>query len=338
MINHQELAVALDIARAAVAEGCRITRRVQGRLDAIRQHSKDDRSPVTVADYAVQALIAMRLADAYAGLKLVGEEDAGALRNGANAGLLGAVTDAAREVWSDATPARVADAIDCGNHDASAARYWTLDPIDGTKGFLRGGQYAISLALIENGAVVLGVLGCPNLSRDFQRPFTDPDPVGTLFYASRDSECWSADADGSAEPQALRLADNGDVTTMRVCESVEAAHSRIDETTHIVRHLGARGTPARLDSQCKYAVVARGQADAYLRLPTRPDYVERIWDHAAGKIIAERAGAVVSDIRGQALDFGHGIGLSANRGVICAAPGFHQPLVGAIETLALFPD
>jgi 3'(2'), 5'-bisphosphate nucleotidase len=42
-------------------------------------------------------------------------------------------------------------------------RYWTLDPIDGTKGFLRGDQYAIALALVEHGEVVLGVLGCPNL-------------------------------------------------------------------------------------------------------------------------------------------------------------------------------
>ena len=42
-------------------------------------------------------------------------------------------------------------------------RYWTLDPIDGTKGFLRGDQYAVALGLIDDGEVILGVLGCPNL-------------------------------------------------------------------------------------------------------------------------------------------------------------------------------
>ena len=61
------------------------------------------------------------------------------------------------------------DAIDFGNHDATASSYWTLDPVDGTKGFLRRGQYAVSLALIEDGKVVAGVLGCPNLGMDFAR-------------------------------------------------------------------------------------------------------------------------------------------------------------------------
>lgn len=66
-----------------------------------------------------------------------------------------------------------------------APRFWTIDPIDGTKGFLReDGQYAVCLALLEktqNGwDVVLGVLGCPAL------PFpsiSDCRSVGTLFFA-----------------------------------------------------------------------------------------------------------------------------------------------------------
>ncbi|MEQ8664039.1 MAG: inositol monophosphatase family protein, partial [Gammaproteobacteria bacterium] len=136
---------------------------------------------------------------------------------------------------------------------------------------------------------------------------------------------------------AIHASRDEDVRGMRVCESVEAAHSRLDDTARIVAHLGAAGTPARLDSQCKYAVVARGQADAYLRLPTQPGYVEKIWDHAAGKIVAEEAGAVVSDVRGQPLDFSHGSGLSANRGVVCAGAGFHPRLLEAIAALGLAP-
>ena len=42
-------------------------------------------------------------------------------------------------------------------------RFWTLDPIDGTKGFLRSQQYAIALALIVDGEIVVAALGCPNL-------------------------------------------------------------------------------------------------------------------------------------------------------------------------------
>lgn len=311
---------------------------MQRELSTISRHTKDDRSPVTVADYAAQAVIARRLHDAFGSLRLVGEEDAAALRSGSAAGLRDAVAEAAHEAWPDASAEDVLDAIDLGNHDAGSDVYWTLDPIDGTKGFLRGGQYAVSLALIERGRVVLGVLGCPNLSADFERPFDDPDPTGTLFYATlgggthvRAPEA----AAGAAEP--VRASTESDVTRMRVCESVEAAHSRLDDTARLVAHLAAAGTPARLDSQCKYAVVARGQADAYLRFPTRAGYVEKIWDHAAGKIVAEEAGAVVTDVRGQPLDFSHGAGLTANAGIVCTAPAFHAPVAAAIAALGLAP-
>ncbi len=333
-----QLAGKLPDILAAVTAACRVTRHVQAELDRIRQHTKDDRSPVTVADYASQAIIAARLATFGEPLHLVGEEDAATLRDPDRAALREAVAETARVAWPEAGVDDVLDAIDRGNHDASADGYWTLDPIDGTKGFLRGGQYAVSLAYIAGGEVVFGVLGCPNLSADLARPFDAGDAHGSLFYALRGRGSWvvPADAPGAA-PAAVHANGSGDITQMRVCESVEAAHSRLDDTARIVAHLGATGAPARLDSQCKYAVVARGQADAYLRLPTRPGYVEKIWDHAAGKIVAEEAGVRVSDVHGRPLDFSHGAGLSANRGVVCAAAAFHPRLLEAIETLGLFP-
>jgi 3'(2'), 5'-bisphosphate nucleotidase len=329
----------LTVAITAVAAACRVTRHVQSRQQHIERHSKDDMSPVTVADYAAQAVIARQLADAFGGLTLVGEEDAATLREAGRDALREEVAAAARVTWAEAGVDDVLDAIDLGNHDASAERYWTLDPIDGTKGFLRGGQYAVSLALIEKGRVMLGVLGCPNLSADYSRSFDAPDPRGSLFYAVRGGGSWSVPADQPASsPRRLDASREEDITAMRICESVEAAHSRIDDTGRIVEYLSSRGTPARLDSQCKYAVVARGQAEAYLRLPTRRDYIEKIWDHAAGMIIAEEAGAIVTDVLGKPLDFSKGAGLSANRGVICASRAFHGRIRQAITALALFNE
>ena len=76
--------------------------------------------------------------------------------------------------------------------------------------------------------------------------------------------------------------------------------------------------------------MARGQANAYLRLPTRADYVEKVWDHAAGSLIAREAGAVVTDVEGRPLDFTRGRRLEANRGVICAAPGLQERIIRAL--------
>lgn len=329
-----ELAAALR----AVADACAVTRAVQQRLGAIQALTKDDRSPVTVADFAAQAVVGLRLGAAFGSFAMIGEESAAELRASADNGVARAVADAVRTVCPGVSDAEVLDAIDCGDHDPATAvgvrRYWTLDPVDGTKGFLRGGQYAVSLALIEDGVVTLGVLGCPNLGADLTRAFDDADATGTLFHARRGGGAWSLPAN-EPQAQALRVAVDTSRTLreMRVCESVESGHSRHDFTSRIVDHLDARGTPARLDSQTKYAVVARGQADAYLRLPTSYSYVEKIWDHAAGKIVAEEAGAIVTDIEGQPLDFSQGATLAKNRGVVCATPAFHRALIEAIDSL-----
>ncbi|MCA1852207.1 MAG: hypothetical protein LC647_07380, partial [Beggiatoa sp.] len=193
------------------------------------------------------------------------------------------------------------------------------------------GQYAISLAFIERGQVTLGIMGCPNLSPDFDRSFADPDPVGLLYYASRGSGAWVSSPHGGAESTAVRCRiSEGPI---RVCESLESGHSKQDATARVIAILGGAGTPARLDSQCKYAVVARGQADAYLRLPTRADYVENIWDHAAGMLVAAEAGAEITDIDGRPLDFSCGKGLSRNRGIICASPRFHARIVEAVRAV-----
>ncbi|MCB9846845.1 MAG: 3'(2'),5'-bisphosphate nucleotidase [Phycisphaeraceae bacterium] len=328
---------ALSEARRAVAEASRVCRKVQKDLERIRSITKDDRSPVTIADFASQAVIAHRLTEALGPIHLVAEEDSASLREPANAGTLAEVVEAVRLVWPDANTDDVLSAIDIGNDDGSGRSFWTLDPIDGTKGFLRGEQYAVSLAWIDHEHVVLGVLGCPNLSADFSRPFDDPDPHGTMYSAYGGTGVWEQRADKPEDAGVrLRLLDSEAGQAVRLCESVEAAHSKHDATAKIMERIAPGGYESvRLDSQCKYAVVARGQADAYIRMPTKKGYREKIWDHAAGSIIATEAGCPVSDIFDKGLDFSHGSTLETNRGIVCAAPRLHGTIIEAIEALGL---
>jgi 3'(2'), 5'-bisphosphate nucleotidase len=330
---------ALSAACDAVVFACRVTRAVQNRLEQIGEITKDDRSPVTVADFASQAVIAHHLQAAVvpagARLDMVGEESTSLLRQAEQSGALAEVVAAVRAVWPEAREDQVLEAIDAGGHDASAPSYWTLDPIDGTKGFLRRGQYAIALAYIEAGRVKLGVMGCPNLPADLSKSFDDADPEGMLYFASAGAGAFGAPANRSSVAARVRASDAPHDGAIRVCESVETSHTKQDDTARIIALLGGGGEPARLDSQCKYAVVARGQADAYLRLPTKKGYVEKIWDHAAGMIIAQEAGAIVTDIDGKPLDFSRGAGLSGNRGVVCANSGWHGRIIQAIRSLGI---
>lgn len=329
----------LQTAIQTVAHCCRTARSVQqdhGGLDHIRRITKDDRSPVTVADFAVQAIVAMDLLEQDAQTLIVGEERAQVLRRPEQAPVFEAVVDAVRLVRESASPGEVLEAIDWCDHDASANAYWALDPIDGTKGFLRGQQYAIALARIEEGRVVLGVIGCPNLPLDQTRPLDEADTEGVMYAAALGEGTWEiASGDGSPALRPAAAAALDDDRPIRLCESVEAEHSKQADAARIVEALGNAAAPVRLDSQCKYAVVARGQADAYLRLPTRADYVEKIWDHAAGSVIAAEAGAIVTDMTGRRLDFTRGRRLEANRGIVCAAAALHGRIVQAIGNLGI---
>ncbi|MCI0629399.1 MAG: 3'(2'),5'-bisphosphate nucleotidase [Phycisphaerales bacterium] len=320
----------------AVRSACGIARAVQSDLERVRQITKDDKSPVTVADFAVQAVVALALNEALGESPIVGEEHSQALRTAEQRPVLDAVVEAVSQYRPGISAEQVLRAIDQCDHDASAESYWTLDPIDGTKGFLRGQQYAIALALIDRGRVVLGVMGCPNLPIDQSKPLDQADPNGAMYSAALGRGAFEHRLNGKAgSPRRIHASTFKPSNPIRACESVEAAHSKQDETARVLSELGAAAAPVRLDSQCKYAVVARGQADAYLRLPTKKAYVEKIWDHAAGMIIASEAGAVVSDISGAPLDFTHGRQLEANRGIVCASAGLHGRIIEVIERLGL---
>ncbi|MEZ6046645.1 MAG: inositol monophosphatase family protein [Planctomycetaceae bacterium] len=115
-----------------------------------------------------------------------------------------------------------------------------------------------------------------------------------------------------------------------MCESVESGHSAHGLSARVAEALGIQNEPVRLDSQAKYAVVARGEADIYLRLPTRPGYREKIWDHAGGVLLVEEAGGTVSDVTGAPLEFTHGHQLEQNLGVIVTNGKLQEAVVSRV--------
>lgn len=334
------LQLRLAHAERAVAAAMRATRAVHASAEPLGSIDKEDRSPVTIADFAAQAIVAISLqeSEGLAPIRLVGEEQADLLLGDAGRPLLQQVTGIVGLLRPGTDASEVLDAIASGACEPSLEGFWTLDPIDGTKGFLRRQQYAIALAWVEGGVPLAGVLGCPHLGLADDAAVGAADPAGSVFSASRGGGSFCFDPrDPSRSRRRIAAASWGPSTPVVACESVESGHSRQDRSVAVLASIGPAGPPIRLDSQCKYAVVARGQAHAYLRLPTRRAYIERIWDHAAGMVIAEEAGAVVSDVDGRALDFGHGRGLERNRGVVAASAALHPRLIEAIAATAENP-
>jgi 3'(2'), 5'-bisphosphate nucleotidase len=293
--------------------------------------TKDDRSPVTIADFASQALVAKLLCEAFPGDPLVAEEDATALRLSSEKHKLEAITGFIAEIIPKANPESVCTWIDRGS-DEPARRFWTLDPIDGTKGFLRGDQYAIALALIVDGQVQVGALGCPKLNRGFQ---PDINGVGSLVIAARGQGSWVIPLSGPGSFERLRVSQCKEPSQARLLRSFESSHTNVEKIDRFVEALGIAGEMVCMDSQAKYAVLASGYGELVMRLlsPSKPDYREKIWDQASGALIIEEAGGQITDLHGKGLDFTAGKTLVKNQGVLASNGYLHMAAVQALSAV-----
>lgn len=332
----------VEFALQAVQKASLLVKHIQKELvsSAI---TKDDRSPVTVADFASQALVSQMLTETFPGDRLVAEEDSYALKTTAERQTLEDVVRFVGRYVPDTTPENVCGWIDRGKSDPKG-RFWTLDPIDGTKGFLRGDQYVVALALIIDGEVQTAVLGCPNMGKRYV-PGAEGD--GSIVLAVRGQGTWAAPlrsdlsfkvGDDLGEAQGvirLNVSCQDNSSKARLLRSFESAHTNVGQIEEFVQFLGIRVEPVRLDSQAKYAVLAAGQGDILLRLlsPKKLDYKEKIWDQAAGALVIEQAGGKITDLQGRKLDFSAGRTLANNRGVLASNGYLHMDALKILEKI-----
>ena len=213
---------------------------------AIRAHGfevrhKEDRSPVTVADTVAEAIILDGLRET--GIPVVAEE-----------------------MMSDGAAMR------------ASARYWLVDPLDGTKEFAKGlDEFVVCIGLIEEGYPRLGVLALP----------VEGSVVGGLVG---EGVCWKQHGERRAirarpRPSALTVLDSRSHPNPARVERILAGHT-LGET----RNMG---------SAMKFAVLAEGLADVIPRPGTTME-----WDSAAGQAVVEAAGGRVTDMAGERLAYG----------------------------------
>ncbi|KAI8579175.1 hypothetical protein K450DRAFT_243123 [Umbelopsis ramanniana AG] len=327
------LAAERKVAIQAVLQASKVCQSVFKNLVSGETITKNDKSPVTVADFSAQAVVNTYLGEHFPEDPIVGEEDSKDLRDDAGKALREKVLELTNGVFSESeklSEDKLLEAIDRGNYAGGATgRHWALDPIDGTKGFLRGGQYAVCLALIVDGEVQLGVMGCPNLPVDASKP---DGPRGSLFIAVKGQGAFQrAFSDTNETP--IKFSDINSTQQATFCESVESGHSSHSDSAQIAQLLGITREPVRMDSQAKYCSISRGDADIYLRLPTSATYVEKIWDHASGSLLVTEAGGAISDVNGNKLDFSVGRTLAKNKGVIASNASIHEQVLKAVQTV-----
>lgn len=298
--------------------------RVQKTVKGADVCKKRDCSPVSIADYGSQAIISIMLANAFPQDPILGEEDIDLLYRRPE--MRREVFRSTRDYIPGAKEDEVLHAIDrCSRPKNFADRFWTLDPIDGTKGFLQKRHYAIALSLIEEGEVVLGVLACPNLGSCLHS-FDE----GSIYIAVKGEGAFMRFIH-SAKEIPLRVSRNEKLSRTVICASPNPSHTNMDQISSLARSFESIYSPIHVHSQCKYALVARGVASLYYRLPVKEGYKEKIWDHAAGAILLEESGGIVTDCNGCPLNFSRGVFLDENYGIVATTSSLYEPVLSQIK-------
>ena len=217
--------------------------------------TKSDDSPVTQADRAAEALILERLAALYPGVQTVAEEAVAA--NGA---------PASAEDW-----------------------FWLIDPLDGTKGFVRGGEaFTVNIALMHAGYPVAGVVTAPATGTTWRT-----DIPGAGAFRRQFGEQQQGEAHAGAEWRPIKVRDRPQEGMALLSHSVSD-----EEAARLAARHGCtrwQGT----DSSLKFCLIAEGRFDAYPRSGPTSE-----WDTAAGQAVLEAAGGRVLADDGQRLAYG----------------------------------
>ncbi|GKT87543.1 inositol monophosphatase family protein [Colletotrichum tofieldiae] len=334
----RELATAI----AAIQHAAKLSRRVLVASDK-GVVTKEDLSPVTVADFAIQALLTSTLHAAFPDDKFVGEESAADLRE--NPKLCESVWALLQQVASEkdedslcklpASPEEMCDMIDwCGLGDPSpTGRFWVFDPIDGTKTFVRGELYAINVCLMEDGKQSVGIVGLPLLSADAKAPINndsiDPTGTGSIMFAA------AARPDRSAADENPRHADvdTQALVSVTCIEGSESGAPGIHQK--VAERLGV-AYPGNdlLGWVLRWTVLGLGQANCTFWAYRRRDRLAKIWDHAGAMLLFEEVGGKVTDVDGNPVNLTAGRKMVANYGFIAAPPSVHARVLEAVrETL-----
>ena len=307
----------LSLLLETVRRACELCRRVRAASPGAH-HQKGDTSPVTLADYGVQALVGRTLARQFPGEGVIAEESAAAFLALPPPERERGVRFVAQALGEPVGEADVVRWLDHGR-GVRSPRTWVIDPIDGTEGFVHGRAYAVCVGSLVGGEPREGIIGAP---------VSPLDASGTLFY-SDGGGAWAEPLEGGPA-RVLRVSDREDPESLRAVESyLMGRRSReVADRVYAAVGLDARRV-RRYDSMLKYALVAAGAADVFLRGPRDiQKSPHHAWDHVAGAALVHGAGGRVTGLEGEPLDFGTGVALR-NRGVLVSNGRAHARLVQA---------
>jgi len=369
----RELGIAINAVRLAASISRHVLASTSNLTSASNPNSiqKDDLSPVTVADFAIQAVLTLMLRTAFPADDFIGEESADDLH--ANPDLLRRVKEevthclkeeARRQPGADqmdeeafefiVSQDRICELVDaCGTTETGGpdsgkeGRVWVFDPIDGTKTFMKGEQYAINVALLVGGRQILSVVGCPKLALDAVGPIKDDtldpkgDEGGCILFAVKGYGAYvqplsDSMLDPNAPPVVRRLPRHADGVALDGLKSVtcwDKIDSGVDEVHKAATEaLGASfpGTDL-LGWVPRWVSLAMGYGNMSVWVYKKRERHGKIWDHAGAMLLFEEVGGMITDVDGREIDLSAGRKLVRNFGFVAAPRSLHHVVLKTLR-------
>lgn len=326
MLNIQDPQIAFLSAFLEEAAGLAV--KIQ-KEQAGQKITKSDRSPVTIADFSIQALFAERLKRAFPQDVFIAEERSRILES--DPASLQKVQQYLQGKLREPSVSNLLYLIDQGSSEKVPESCWILDPIDGTKGFLRGEQFAIAVAYLKKGNVELGALGCPWLNASCAPNHQGP---GISVIAKKGEGAWVSPLGDTSHFKKIQVSKRSHLSESVPMGSVEPSHSDDSKLGQLLQHFKIKSPAQKMDSQAKYAALAGGFGDFFMYFLPRsnPEHRMKIWDVAPGACVVEEAGGKVTDLNGLALDFTQGLTLRLNPGILASNGFLHDDLVQFCKT------
>ncbi|CAK7216683.1 hypothetical protein SBRCBS47491_002911 [Sporothrix bragantina] len=334
----------LEVALRVVEQAARLSQAVLPDTDKGAVEKENNLGPVTIGDFAIQALLTSSLHSAFPDDLFVGEEDASALRS--DPVLCERVwTTLQRTVGTSssgcvlpASPSDMCDSIDRCQNAPGTDRVWVFDPIDGTKTFLRREMYAINVALLVDGQQTISVVACPLLSPDpveddqnekdavITNDSIDPTGRGSLLFAVKGHGAYVRplfEGKGlgvavDAAPRRLSPATASQPLRPVTCFFLQ--ESALDDVHRgVAEQLGVAFPGSDLLGWVpRWASLAMGRANTTVWVYRRRDRHAKIWDHAGAMLLFAETGGIVTDVDGKPIDLLAGRILNKNFGFVAA--------------------
>ncbi|MFX0017353.1 MAG: inositol monophosphatase family protein [Promethearchaeota archaeon] len=302
--------IELDLAAELVKTATDITEWF--RAKGFKSFQKEDQSPVTLADYASQLFIVKKLREKFPNDQIIAEESFSSY-----------IDNNVQKIIKRCYRSLELDLIEdferiLNYRGPYSPRQWTVDPIDGTKGFQKNLSYAVGIGFMINSELIAAAIGVPNYNEKGRALFIAEKNQGTRASY------------GEEDFISVSVTDKKNIKKAKMCHSLHYDEPWVTEFAHAAEI----NNFIQIDSMAKFCMVADGTADLYIKPMDKNRSFS--WDFLPGMLMVNEAGGIVSDLKGNNIKFNNEKCIITAPGLVASNGNLHEEILKYLKDIDFY--